>query len=87
MKEAGFAVPDVPQARGIIGPPGMPAQAVAYYEDLMQRVTKTPTWEKYLDETKIEGAFLKGKENAVFLTQYETTLRSVLQAAGMKTVR
>lgn len=87
MKEAGFAIPDVPQARGIIGPPGMPAQAVAYYEDLMQRVTKTPTWDKYLDETKIEGAFLKGKENAIFLTQYETTLRSVLQAAGMKTVR
>ena len=87
MKEAGFAIPDVPQARGIVGPPGMPAEAVAYYEDLMQRATKTASWDKYLNETKVEGAFLKSKENAAFVTQYETQLRSILQAAGIKTVR
>jgi putative tricarboxylic transport membrane protein len=87
LKEAGFAIPDVPQARGIVGPPGMPAEAVAYYEDLMQRATKTASWDKYLNETKVEGAFLKSKENAAFVTQYETQLRSILQAAGVKTVR
>ena len=31
LQEAGFKIPNVPQARGIIGPPGMPADAVAYY--------------------------------------------------------
>jgi putative tricarboxylic transport membrane protein len=87
LKEAGVNIPDVPQARGIIGPPGMPAEAVAYFEDLMHRVTKTSSWEKYLEETKIEGAFLPAKENAAFLAQYETQLRSVLQTAGIKTVR
>ena len=34
LKEAGFDVPDVPQVRGIVAPPGIPADAVAYYEDL-----------------------------------------------------
>ena len=87
LKEAGFEIPDVPQARGIIGPPGMPADAVAYYEDLMRRVTKTPSWDKYLKETTVEGAFLDAKDNAAFLTQYETQLRSILQTAGIKTVR
>ena len=36
LQEAGFKVPNVPQARGIIGPPGMPADAVAYYEDMLR---------------------------------------------------
>ena len=87
MKEAGFTILDVPQARGIIGPPGMPAEAVAYFQDLMQRVTKTPSWDKYLKDTSVEGAYLPAKENAAFLTQYENTLRTVLQTSGIKTVR
>jgi putative tricarboxylic transport membrane protein len=87
LKEAGFAIPDVPQARGIIAPPGIPAEAVAYYEDLMQRVAKSPSFEKYTSETNTEGAYLNAKDNAAFITRYEDTLRSVLKAAGMKTVR
>jgi putative tricarboxylic transport membrane protein len=87
LKEAGFDITDVPQARGIIGPPGMPAEAVKYFEDLMQRVTKTPSWDKYLKDTTVEGAFLNGKDNAAFITQYETQLRTIIQGAGMKTVR
>jgi hypothetical protein len=35
----------------------------------------------------VEGAFLNAKDNAAFLTQYETQLRSILQTAGIKTVR
>jgi putative tricarboxylic transport membrane protein len=87
LKEAGFVIPDVPQARGIIGPPNMPAEAIAYYENLMRRVTQTPSWDKYLKDTTVEGAFLPAKENAAFLTQYETQLRKILQDIGIKTVR
>jgi len=87
LKEAGFDILDVPQARGVIGPPGMPAEAVAYFQDLMQRVTKTASWDKYLKDTSVEGAYLPAKENSAFLTQYENTLRSVLQKSGIKTVR
>ena len=87
LKEAGFVITDVPQARGVIGPPGMPADAVADYEDLMRRVTKTPSWDKYLKETSVEGAFLPAKENAAFVKEYETQLRSVLKNIGIKTIR
>ncbi len=41
MKEAGFNVPNVPQARGIVGPPDMPADVLAFYEDLMQRLVQS----------------------------------------------
>ena len=87
LQEAGFDIVDVPQARGIIAPPGMPAEAVAYYEDLFQRVSKTASFEKYTTDTNTEGAYLDSKNNAVFLKNYELTLREVLKTAGIKLVR
>ena len=87
LKEAGFDIVDVPQARGIIAPPGMPAEAVAYYEDLFQRVSKTESFHKYTTDTNTEGAYLNSKDNAAFLKDYEKTLREVLTTAGIKLVR
>jgi putative tricarboxylic transport membrane protein len=87
LKEAGFDIVDVPQARGIIGPPDMPPEAVKYFEDLMLRVTKTASWDKYLKDTNVEGAYLNAKDNAAFLKEYETQLRKILQGFGVKTVR
>ena len=50
VKEAGFDVPNVPQARGIVGPPEMPADVLVFYEDLMQRLVQSEsgrnTWLK-----------------------------------------
>ena len=49
IKEAGFDIPNVPQMRGIVGAPGMSAEAVAYYEDLFFKASQTPAWKKFLD--------------------------------------
>jgi len=87
LSEAGFDIVDVPQARGIIAPPGMPAEAVAYYEDLFQRVSKSEAFDKYTKDTNTEGAYLNAKDNAAFLKDYENTLRDVLKTAGIKIVR
>jgi putative tricarboxylic transport membrane protein len=87
LKEAGFDVPEVPQARGIVGPPGLPADAVAYYDGLLEKVAKSPTWQKHVRDNLLEDAFLKSKETLAFLNQYETQLRGVLKAAGVKLVR
>ena len=87
LSEAGFDIVDVPQARGIIAPPGMPAEAVAYYQDLFQRVSKSEAFDKYTKDTNTEGAYLNAKDNAAFLKDYENTLRDVLKTAGIKTVR
>src|SRR5262249_246018 len=34
VPEAGFNIPNVPQTRGLVAPPNLPADALAYYEDL-----------------------------------------------------
>src|SRR4051812_30019521 len=51
LKEAGFDIPNLPQMRGVLGTPGMPADAVAFYEDLFFKVSKTVMWQKFLVES------------------------------------
>jgi putative tricarboxylic transport membrane protein len=87
LKEAGFDVPNVPMARGVIGPPDMPSEALAYYEDLMQRLVQSASWKKYLQETQLEDAYLKSKDTGKFFVEYENQLRAILQAGGIKLVR
>jgi putative tricarboxylic transport membrane protein len=88
LKEAGFDVPNVPQARGIVGPPNMPAAAVAYYDDLFKRAAaSSPSYREYLKSTQLENAYLSSAELGKFLTSYQDQLRDILKSAGVKVVR
>jgi putative tricarboxylic transport membrane protein len=87
MKEAGYDIPDVPQARGVVGPPNMPKDAQAYYEDLFKKVSASPGWNKYLEETSLQNAYLGASDLAKFNKEYADTLRTILKDAGVKVVR
>ena len=87
LKEAGVDIPNVPQVRGVVAPPGMPAEAVAYYEDLFARIVKTATWRKYLEDQQFEDGFQKSGELSQFFDQYTARMREILKEAGAKLVR
>jgi putative tricarboxylic transport membrane protein len=87
IKEAGYDIPDVPQARGVVGPPDMPKDALAYYEDLFKRVSESPGWKKYLEDTHLQNAYLGSAELAKFNKEYQNTLRTILKDAGVKVIR
>ena len=87
LPEAGFKMPNVPQARGIIGPPGMPADAVAYYEDMLAKMSRSPTWQKFLASNQLDDAYLNAKATTAFLADYEQALRDILIQSGQKLVR
>ena len=87
IKEAGFDIPDVPQMRGIVGAPGMSAEAVAYYEDLFFKVSQTGAWKKFLAESQLDGEFVRAAQLKPFLVKFEGTLREILKTAGVKVVR
>jgi putative tricarboxylic transport membrane protein len=87
IKEAGYNIPDVPQPRGIIGSADMPKEAVAYYADLFKKVSESPGWKKYLDETHLQNAYLGPADLAKFNKEYANTLRTILKEAGVKVVR
>ena len=60
IKEAGFNIPNVPQSRGMVGPPDMPAAAVAYYDDLFKRACcSLAAYREYLKSTQLENVYLE----------------------------
>ena len=87
LKEAGVDVPNVPQVRGVVAPPGIPPDAVAYYEDLFLRLSKTPTWRKYLEDQQFEDGYQRSAELSQFFDAYATRMRDILKEAGAKIVR
>jgi putative tricarboxylic transport membrane protein len=87
LAEAGFTITDVVQARGLVAPPGIPAEAIAYYQTMFQRMSDSPTWKKYLEDNQFQGAWLSAVDTATFFTEYQATLRGILQEAGVRVVR
>ncbi len=87
LKEAGFDVPSVPQVRGVVAPPGIPAANVAYWEDVLRRLTQTASWKKYLEDNQFEDGYQNAAELAKFYEEFTDRMRGILQDAGIKTVR
>ena len=87
LKEAGYDVPNVPQVRGVVAPPGMPADAVAYYEDLFGRLVRTASWKKYLEDNQFQDGFQKSGDLAKFFDEFTNRMRDILKDAGVKVVR
>lgn len=87
LKEAGFDVPNVPQVRGIIGPPGLSADAIAYWENVFAQFVKTESWRKMLEENMWEEGFQRSAELNKFIDVYSETTRGILREGGVKVVR
>jgi putative tricarboxylic transport membrane protein len=87
LKEAGFDVPAVPQVRGVVAPPGIPAENVAYWDDIFRRLTRTASWRKFLADNQFEDGYQNAAELAKFYGEFTDRMRKILQEAGIKTVR
>ncbi len=87
LKEAGYDVPAVPQVRGVVAPPAIPPENVAYWEDVFRRLTRTASWRKFLADNQFEDGYQNAAGLTKFYDEYTGQMRSILQEAGIKTVR
>jgi len=87
MKEAGFDVPNIPVVRGVVAPPGIPREAVAYWEGVFAKLVRTPAWKKYLEDNVLEDGFQRSAEQSKFFDEYAETMRGVMREGGIKIVR
>src|SRR5918995_5358486 len=87
LKEAGFNVTPVPQVRGVVAPPGIPRENVAYWEGVFQKMSQTESWKKYVAENQFEDAYQDAAELSKFYEEFTGQMRGILQEAGVKTVR
>ena len=87
IKEQGIDVPIIPQARGVLAPPAVSKEVVAYWEGVFEAFVKTPSWKQYVEQNQFEDAYLKGPALTKFFDGLTVQMREVLKEAGAKVVR
>jgi putative tricarboxylic transport membrane protein len=87
LKEAGFDVPVVPQVRGVVAPPDIPRQNVAYWEGVFRKLTQTASWKKFLADNQFEDGSQNAAQLTKFYDEFTDRMRGILKDAGIKTVR
>jgi putative tricarboxylic transport membrane protein len=86
LKEQGINVPEIPQPRGMVGPPKMPANVKAYWEGVLGKMVKTAEWQEYLKKDLLEDGFLIGADLQKFSDNYIVQTRELLKEGGIKLV-
>jgi putative tricarboxylic transport membrane protein len=72
------------QFRGVVGPPGMSAEALRYYVDVLDRTRKTPEWRQYVKQQELVEEWLAGAELASFIDTEEKTYMRINQEVVKK---
>ena len=87
ITEQGYNVPEVPQARGFVGPPGMAPDVKAYYVGLFDKLHASKEWAGFVKENQYEDGYMTGADLDKFVDEYILTMRGILKEAGIKLVR
>lgn len=80
-KEAGVPT-DYVMLRGIFAAPGISADQLKYYVDLMNKVRATPDWKEYMEKGAFNQTSMSGAEFTKWLTAAEENHRSLMKEAG-----
>jgi tripartite-type tricarboxylate transporter receptor subunit TctC len=81
MKELGYPI-EYQMLRGIFGPPQMPAEAVAFYQEVFRRVLDTPEMEDFIERGAYTKAYLTGRDFVRWLEQKDRLVLSLMEKAG-----
>lgn len=66
----------------LVGPPGLSAAQVGYWENVFEKATATAEWKQEVERNIWDDSFLKGKELLRTLQEQEKQLAAVLSAMG-----
>ena len=80
-KEAGVPA-DYVMLRDIFAAPGITADQLKYYVDLMNKIRATPDWKEYMEKGAFNQSFMTGADFTKWLTAAENTHRDLMKEAG-----
>ncbi len=63
-------------------PAGVPAEAVAYYADVLKKVSETPEWKEYIERTSQTNRFIAGADLKSFIASDDAKNRKVFEQEG-----
>jgi putative tricarboxylic transport membrane protein len=79
LREQGFDVVGQ-QWRAIIGPKGLSAEQVSYWERVFKAVVASEEWKQYLESVANDNTFLLGNEAKAFLNNENEDMKALLGA-------
>jgi len=80
-KEAGLDTQYL-MLRGIFMAGGVTPDQVAFYVDLLKKVSETPEWKKFIEDGAFNTTALAGKEYADWVTKNEQLHHDLMKNAG-----
>ncbi len=81
-KESGIPIESFQMPRTVWLPAGVPADAVKFYEGVLEKVSQTPEWQEFVTRTAQTARFMKGQELADFVAKDEAANKKVFEAEG-----
>lgn len=69
--------------RGLIGPRGLSAAQIAYWDDVFAKLSQTGEWKKDLENNSLEAVYLNSRETRKFLGAEHAQLKALLSELGM----
>ena len=69
--------------RGVFGPPDMPKEALAWYQDLLKKVSETPEFKDYMQQGALKPAWLVGDDFKKWLEHEEQVHRDLMSKGGL----
>jgi tripartite-type tricarboxylate transporter receptor subunit TctC len=80
--ESGIAIEQYQQPRTFWLPRDVPADAVAFYVNLLEKVRGTPEWKEYIERSAQTDRFLTGNDLRTFIANDEQKARKVFEQEG-----
>jgi putative tricarboxylic transport membrane protein len=68
--------------RGLVLPPGVPAEAQAWWIGTMKKVVQTPEWKSYVDKQLLTENVLYGEDFRAFLQRTQGVFADILRKSG-----
>lgn len=74
---------EVNNFRFLIGPSGLNAAQIAYWDQVMAKLAQTDEWKKDLENTQAENTYMNSRDVRKYLDNEYAELKSLLTAMGM----
>lgn len=82
LREQGYDV-SLANWRALIGPRGLSAAQVGYWEDVLTKVVATDDWKKILDRYFWDGNFLRSKEFGEYMKSEYAQTKAIMTELGL----
>ena len=81
-REQGLQVDAYQMPRTVFAPADVPAEAIAWYTDLLKKVSETPEFKAYLENTSQTARFMTGEDFKSYIAADVERSRQQFEADG-----